>query len=114
MQKKKKKYKEAVPALGLVPVAQAELTTVAGSSPGVAKGDIFEMALKLINFAIMAIGILGVIMFIYAGFLYLTSAGDDAKITRAKNTMLYAIVGIAVAVLGFVAGRTVEQFIVKG
>lgn len=49
-----------------------------------------------------ALGILGglaVIMIIFAGFTYTTSAGDAQKITTAKNMILYALIGIAVAIL---------------
>lgn len=112
MQTKKKKNWRTEGLMSLVPVAQAGLTTKASQAPGVARGDVFEMAIKFINFAIMAIGVLGVIIFIYAGFLYLTASGDEAKITKAKNTMTWAIVGIVVSVLGYVVVRTVAQWIV--
>lgn len=107
-QEKTKKY------LGLIPAAQAGLTDVASNAPGVAKGTAFDLALRFINFAITAIGVLGVIMFIYAGFMYMTAAGDESKITKAKNAMTYAIVGIVVAVLGFVVVATVQQYFVRG
>ncbi len=103
------KEKSARKYLGFVPVAQAGLTSVASQAPGIAKGSIFDMALKFINFAITAIGVLGVIMFIYAGFMYMTAAGDEAKVTKAKNAMTYAIVGLVVAMLGFVAVYTVQM-----
>jgi len=100
---------------GLVPVASADLTTAAGSAQGVAKGtDVIGIALKFINFAIIAIGVLGVIMFIVAGFLYMTAGGDQSKIDRAKSTMTYAAVGLAVAVLGYVVVATVQKYIVGG
>lgn len=38
----------------------------------------------------------GVIMIIVAGIFYLTSAGDPAKIKKAKTTLIYAIVGIVI------------------
>lgn len=56
------------------------------------------------------LGGVAVIMIIYAGILYATSAGDTTKVTTAKNTILYAVVGIIVALLAyaivsFVIGR---------
>ena len=112
---KKKNKMNGLKNLGLIPIANAGLTTKAGEATraGVsAAPDFFQLALSFINFAVMAIGILGVIIFIYAGFLYLTAAGNEEKITRAKNTLLWAVVGIAVAVLGLVAVRTVNQYLV--
>ncbi len=46
-------------------------------------------------------GILGgiaVIMIVFGGFMYTTSAGEAGKVKNAKNTILYAIVGLIVAV----------------
>ena len=46
-------------------------------------------------------GILGgvaVIMIVFGGFMYTTSAGDTGKVKNAKNTIMYAIVGLVVAV----------------
>lgn len=108
---KNKQEKSVNKYLGLIPAAQAGLTDVAANAPGVAKGSVFDMAMKFINFAITAIGVLGVIMFIYAGFMYMTAAGDESKISKAKNAMTYAIVGMVVAMLGYVAVYTVQMIV---
>ena len=101
--------------MALVPIANADLTTAASQAQGVAKSaNIVDLILKVINYSIIIIGVLGVLMFIYAGFLYLTATGDEARLTRAKDTLLYSVVGIAVSVLGFVAVATVQRFIVQG
>lgn len=44
-----------------------------------------------------------VIMFLYAGILFVTSAGDPSKITKAKTAVIWAIVGIAVGLIAYVA-----------
>jgi len=71
-----------------------------------------EILLTFINWAIIIIGLLGVIVFIYAGFLYLTAQGETDKIETAKKVMIYAIVGIVVAVLGYVVVKTVNDLLV--
>jgi ABC-type Fe3+ transport system permease subunit len=43
--------------------------------------------------------ILAVIMIIYAGFRYVTSGGSDEGVKAAKNTILYAIVGLVIVAL---------------
>lgn len=45
------------------------------------------------------VGIAAIIMIIVSGFKYITSGGDAGKVTSAKNTLIYALIGIAVAVL---------------
>lgn len=54
-------------------------------------------------------GFIAVIMVIYAGFRFLTSAGEPQKIAAARTTLLNAIIGLAIAILGsraiaFIAG----------
>ena len=53
----------------------------------------------LINVLSLIVGIAAVIVIILSGFKYITSAGDSAKITSAKNTLIYALIGLAIAVL---------------
>ena len=43
--------------------------------------------------------ILAVIFLIWAAFLYLTAAGNDTKVGKAKNALIYAIIAIIVALL---------------
>lgn len=45
-------------------------------------------------------GITAVIMLMVGGFMFVTSAGDSGKTTQARNTMIYAIVGLLVIALG--------------
>ena len=47
------------------------------------------------------IGSLSVIMIIYGGIRYTISGGESANITAAKNTILYAIVGLVVAIMAY-------------
>ncbi len=45
------------------------------------------------------VGIAAIIVIILSGFKYITSGGDAAKVGNAKNTLIYAMVGLAVAAL---------------
>ena len=38
-------------------------------------------------------------MIIYGGFRYITSGGDSGKVTGAKNTIIYAVIGLVIVVL---------------
>lgn len=46
------------------------------------------------------IGVTAIVMLIVAGLLYVISAGDPSKTKSAKDAILYAIIGLAVALLG--------------
>ena len=56
---------------------------------------------SIINLLLYAVGIISVIMIIVGGIKYTTSNGDASKITSAKNTILYAVVGLVVAIMSF-------------
>ncbi len=61
-------------------------------------GGIFQ---KITNIALYLIGAISVLMLIYGGIRYIVSGGDSKNVTAAKNTILYAIVGIVVAILAY-------------
>ena len=54
---------------------------------------------KALNWFFNIVIILGVIFVIYAGFSYITSSGDPSKTKRALQILMYALIGIAIAVL---------------
>ena len=59
------------------------------------------MFTKIINAALFLIGAVSVLMLIYGGIRYTTSGGNATSVKAAKDTILYAIVGIVVALLAF-------------
>lgn len=61
-------------------------------------GSIFT---TIVNILLFIIGAISVIMLIIGGIRYTVSGGDAAAVTGAKNTILYAIIGLVVAFLAF-------------
>lgn len=61
----------------------------------------------VINIFSFIVGVVAVIMVIIGGFKYITSAGDSTNIASAKNTILYAIVGLIIVALAQVIVRFV-------
>ena len=59
-------------------------------------GGIF---VRVLNWFFNIVIILGVIFVIYAGFTYITSGGDPTKTKKALQILMYALIGIAIAVL---------------
>ncbi|MBI5913401.1 hypothetical protein HY839_03075 [Candidatus Azambacteria bacterium] len=57
--------------------------------------------MDLVNWVAWFVGLMAVLMGLYAGVLFITAAGNAESITKARSILLYAIVGIAVAVLAF-------------
>ena len=64
---------------------------------------------RVTNILLFLVGAISVIMLIIGGIRYVISGGDQAQVTAAKNTILYAIVGIVVAFLAYAAVNFVTQ-----
>jgi len=60
-----------------------------------------DVAKNVINVILYVLGILAVGFIIYGGVKYSMSAGDAAKVKSAKDTIMYAIIGLIVAILAF-------------
>ena len=56
---------------------------------------------QVTNTILYIVGIIAVIMLIIGGIKYVVSGGDAKKVTDAKNTVLYAIIGLVIAFLAF-------------
>lgn len=70
----------------------------------VGDGGIFT---RITSIALYVIGAVSVIMLIWGGLRYILSGGDGKKITDAKNTVLYAIIGLIIAFLAYAIIRFV-------
>jgi hypothetical protein len=68
----------------------------------------------VVNVLSVIIGVVAVIMVIIGGFRYVTSGGDSTSVAGAKNTIIYAIVGLIVVAIAqiivrFVLARATDQ-----
>lgn len=73
-------------------------TAVCGAST---KDELPNIIKNVINLLFFVIGMIAVIMIVIGGIRYSTSGGDSSQIQAAKNTVLYAVVGLVVAVMAF-------------
>lgn len=113
--------KKVLYGLSFVPMAALVVTVLAGDTSvfaaslqdgaNAAKGDGVATELMaqggvfqtVVNILLFIIGAVSVIMLIIGGIRYVVSGGDQSAVTAAKNTILYAIVGIVVAFLAYAA-----------
>ena len=56
---------------------------------------------QITNTILYIVGVIAVIMLIIGGIRYVISGGDSKKVTDAKNTVLYAIIGLVIAVFAY-------------
>ncbi len=64
-----------------------------------AKQKINDILHTVINLFSLVVGVISVIMIIFGGLKYITSGGDSGNVGSAKNTIIYALVGLVVVAL---------------
>lgn len=127
----KQNIKKALAGLLVVPLAMLSVAVVStpafaadtdcpqGTQPGAsdltldggakcAKGNSQDSSLTNVfktvtNILLFLVGAVAVIMLVIGGLRYVTSNGDQNAVTGAKNTIMYAIIGIVVAFLAYAA-----------
>ena len=81
---------------------------------GDAAADVNKIITQAIDIISIIVGLIAVVMIIIAGFKYITSQGESGAVSGAKNTIIYAIVGLVVVALAqvivkFVIGKLTEE-----
>jgi cytochrome bd-type quinol oxidase subunit 2 len=80
-------------------------------SAGVPDAKVTDIIKNTMNWLLYILGFLGIIGFVLSGIMYLVAAGDEKLIDRDKTAMTYSIIGIVVALLGFVIMRAVDAWL---
>lgn len=88
-------------ALGLTGGFQEGVNAARGADvPTTLTGD-GGVITTVINTALFIVGFLSVIMLIFGGIRYIISGGNSTAVTAAKNTILYAVVGLIIAIFAY-------------
>jgi len=92
--------------LPAVVAAQYSVGTAPGGMPQASSAN--DIIIKIINWFLTFLASLSVLMIVVAGIMYITSGGDEGRVDKAKSWLTYAIVGLVVALLGYVIVKTVS------
>lgn len=86
---------------------ELEFDTAAGDCNTVADSGqkVTDIIKTIINVLSVIVGVVAVVMIIFGGLKYITSGGDSSNVSSAKNTIIYAIIGLVIVALA--------QFIVR-
>ena len=79
----------------------AQAGTLASDPETCSGNDLNEIIQMIVNAIIFIIGIVAVVMIILGGISYATSQGDPSKVKKGKDTILYGIIGLIVALLAY-------------
>lgn len=65
------------------------------------QGDFDVLMKNVINTILFVLGMIAVIMIVIGGIRYTTSNGESAQIQAAKNTIMYAVIGLVIAIMSY-------------
>jgi FtsH-binding integral membrane protein len=91
-------------SLGAVPGA---VTNVGPKSPT----DVFNIVNRIAGWFQAIVLVIAIIMIIYAGFVWMTAAGDEEKLGKARKTLIWGLVGIGIALFAYVAQRFIANML---
>ena len=80
---------------------------------GIEQTDVFSLSGRIIKALLGISGLAFFVLMIYGGFLWMTARGSEEQVTKAKNTIIAAIIGLVVvvsayAITNFIAVRLIE------
>ena len=123
----KRAITNSVIGIGVVLLARAVVDFVTGinflNSVGInfiflptspVKGDLLQAIGHIVNFAVGFVGVIGVIFLVLAGYTYVTANGDESKIESAKRIIIWAAVGIGVALASIAIVTVVQRVLIRG
>lgn len=99
----------AMTVLGLGGIATMSPAAYAAGSYGLSyiSGDniktsnLSTLISGVINAILGVVGLLAVVMIIIGGINFITSQGDTGKVTKARNTILYGVIGMVIAIFAY-------------
>jgi len=104
-------------ALGAVTNTNTGIPEVANPIPGISSplanntvGGLMGIVKSIVTWIYTLFFILAVLFILFAAFTYLTAGGDETKVAKAKNQLIYAAVAIAVALLAVGFSTIIQNF----
>ncbi len=73
-------------------------------------GDVRDVAVTIVRYLMTFLGIIAVIIILYGGFLWMTAAGNEDKVGRAKRIIIAGAIGLVVIIAAFAIVTFVIQF----
>lgn len=77
-------------------------------SSGLPSNSIHNIIFTIFIWLLGIFGFIGIIGFVISGIMYLTAAGNDTQITKAKDAMKWSIIGVVVGLVGLIIIQAVD------
>jgi uncharacterized membrane protein len=79
-----------------------------GRASGLGEQDVRSTTAGVINVALSLLGIIALVLIVYAGFMWMTAAGNSEQIDKAKGILRAAIIGLVIILMAY----SITQFVV--
>jgi hypothetical protein len=94
--------KKFLPILLLAALALPVLTLAQATTPPLPTDvDLLDMIGKIANYLFWILLAISIVVIVYAGILFVTASGNAEQVEKARGIILYAIVGIVVAMIAY-------------
>lgn len=93
--------KDIITTLADTYTTQIDKPNTFSNAPGGGGEGLPQTALNIINVIIGVLGIVAVVVIIIGGVQYMTSTGDAGKVKKARDTILYGVIGLIICILAF-------------
>jgi cytosine/uracil/thiamine/allantoin permease len=109
----------AIFAMALMPMIAAAQGDIFGTRP--LPGDFeqgtntaSDLLVTILEIALGLVGLIAILFLVWGGFQYITSAGDEEKLGKAKGTMINALIGLAIVLLAYALVRIIANAVLSG
>ena len=72
-----------------------------------------EVAARIINVALGFLGIIAVVLVLYGGFMWMTAAGNEERVTKAKQILTAALIGLVIIIMAWGLTRFVMDELMR-
>ena len=72
---------------------------------------LFRSVIAVINTILGLLALIFIVLLIYAGFTFMTAQGDDKKVTKAKDTIRNAVIGVVIILFAYIITNIVFTLI---
>lgn len=93
--------------------AAPALSTVSGKT-GVTEGDVSNIVGDVVKAGLYIAGLLFFVLMVYAGLVWMTARGNEERTTKAKNTMIAAVIGVVILVSSYALTTFIQTKVIKG
>lgn len=102
-----------VPSFAYAQIGDSAAEAVA-SSAGFSTSSVYEILGTLINVFLGLLGVVFLLLVLYAGFLWMTAGGDDKQVDKAKKMLINATVGLVITLSAYAITTFIVNWISEG